>query len=163
MTTDVQRLLDVTRGTLDLAIELMAVKTRWSDVAREMALFVRDHGFSVVENFVGHGIGRDMHEEPQVPNFVSSQLKRNHDFRLEPGLVIAVEPMVNMGTKKTKTLSDHWTQVTNDGSYSAHFEHTIAMTIDGPWVLTAPPQPGEEFDDTVLRDLLDRVAAQPTV
>jgi methionyl aminopeptidase len=154
---EVQRLLDVTRAVLDLAIELMAVKTRWSEVAREMGSYVRDHGFSVVENFVGHGIGRDMHEEPQVPNFVSPQLRRSHDFRLEPGLVIAVEPMVNMGTKKTKTLSDHWTQVTADGRYSAHFEHTIAMTSDGPWVLTAPPQPGEEFDDTVLRDLLNRV------
>lgn len=154
---EVQRLLDVTRGVLDLAIELMAVKTRWSDVAREMAAVVRDNGFSVVENFVGHGIGREMHEEPQVPNFVSAQLRRNHDFRLEPGLVIAVEPMVNMGTKKTKTLKDHWTQVTNDGQFSAHFEHTIAMTADGPWVLTAPPQPGEDFDDSVLRELLGRV------
>jgi len=116
----------------------------------------------VVENFVGHGIGREMHEEPQVPNFVSPQLKRNHDFRLEPGLVIAVEPMVNMGTKKTKTLSDHWTQVTNDGRYSAHFEHTVAITHDGPWSLTAPPQPGEEFDDSVLREILDR-ARQPAL
>jgi methionyl aminopeptidase len=157
VSSDVQRLLDVTRGVLDLAIELMAVKTRWSEVAREMAVMVRDNGFTVVENFVGHGIGRDMHEEPQVPNFVSPQLKRNHDFRLEPGLVIAVEPMVNMGTKKTKTLSDHWTQITNDGRYSAHFEHTVAITADGPWILTAPPQPGEEFDDGVLREILDRI------
>jgi len=154
---EVQRLLDVTRGVLDLSIELMAVKTRWSEVAREMAAMVRGNGFTVVENFVGHGIGREMHEEPQVPNFVSPQLKRNHDFRLEPGLVIAVEPMVNMGTKKTKMLADQWTQVTNDGRYSAHFEHTVAITADGPWVLTAPPQPGEEFDDSVLREILDRV------
>jgi methionyl aminopeptidase len=153
---EAQKLLDVTRATLDLAIELMAVKTRWSDVAREMATYVRDNGFSVVENFVGHGIGREMHEEPQVPNFVSPQLRRNHDFRLEPGLVIAIEPMVNIGHKKTKTLSDHWTQVTADGSYSAHFEHTVAMTAEGPWVLTAPPQPGEEFDDSVLRELSAR-------
>ena len=152
-----QRLLDVTNGVLELAIKLMAVKSRWSEVAKEMAAVVRDNGFSVVENFVGHGIGREMHEEPQVPNFVSAQLKRNHDFRLEPGLVIAVEPMVNIGTKKTKTLKDHWTQVTADGQYSAHFEHTIAMTANGPWVLTAPPQPGEEFDDSVLRDLVGRV------
>ena len=154
---DVQRLLDVTRTVLDLAIELMAVRNRWSEVAREMGSYVRDHGFSVVENFVGHGIGREMHEEPQVPNFISPQLERNHDFRLETGLVIAVEPMVNMGTKKTKTLSDHWTQSTSDGKYSAHFEHTIAMTANGPWVLTAPPQAGEEFDDSVLREMLGRV------
>jgi methionyl aminopeptidase len=155
--SEVQRLLHVTSSVLDLAIELMGVKSRWSDVAREMAAYVRDHGFSVVENFVGHGIGREMHEEPQVPNFVSPSLKRNHDFRLEPGLVIAVEPMVNMGTKKTKQLSDHWTQVTSDSKFSAHFEHTVAMTSDGPWVLTAPPEPDEEFDDTVLREILARV------
>jgi methionyl aminopeptidase len=154
---EAQKLLDVTRTVLELAIELMAVRNRWSEVAREMGTYVRDHGFSVVENFVGHGIGREMHEEPQVPNFISPQLKRNHDFRLETGLVIAVEPMVNMGTKKTKTLSDHWTQSTSDGKYSAHFEHTIAMTANGPWVLTAPPQPGEEFDDSLLREMLGRV------
>ena len=99
---EVQRLLDVTNGVLDLAIELMGRKSRWSEVAREMATYVRDTGFSVVENFVGHGIGREMHEDPQVPNFVSPQLRRNNDFRLEPGLVIAVEPMVNMGTKKVR-------------------------------------------------------------
>lgn len=157
VTPTVQKLLDVTRGVLDLAIELMAVKGRWSEVASEMAKYVRDHGFSVVENFVGHGIGREMHEEPQVPNFVTPQMRRKEDFRLDPGLVLAVEPMVNIGTKKTKTLSDHWTQVTTDGSYSAHFEHTVAITKDGPWVLTSPPQPGEEFDDTVLQEIISRV------
>jgi methionyl aminopeptidase len=136
---EMQRLLDVTSAVLDLAIDLMGRKNYWSQVAVEMATFVRDHGFSVVENFVGHGIGRDMHEEPQVPNFLSPQLRRNCDFRLEPGLVIAVEPMVNMGTKKVKGLSDHWTQVTADGRPSAHFEHTVAITERGPWVLTAAP------------------------
>lgn len=134
-----QRLLDVTRGTLDLAIELMAVKQRWSEVAREMEAFVKDAGFFVVENFVGHGIGRQMHEEPQVPNFVSAQLRRGGDFELRPGLVLAVEPMVNVGTKKVKGLSDHWTQVAVDGRASAHFEHTIAMTKNGPVPLTAAP------------------------
>ena len=132
---DVQRLLDVTSGVLKLAIELMGRKNYWSQVAIEMATFVRDHGFSVVENFVGHGIGRDMHEEPQVPNFFSPQLRRNNDFRLEPGLVIAVEPMVNMGTKKVKGLTDHWTQVTADGRPSAHFEHTVAITEQDPGFL----------------------------
>ncbi len=139
VSADVKRLLDVTSGVLDLAIDLMKSKSRWSEIAREMATYVRDQGFSVVENFVGHGIGQKMHEEPQVPNFVSSQLRRNNDFRIEPGLVIAVEPMVNMGTKKTKEMPDHWTQSTQDGQPSAHFEHTIAMTPDGPWVLTGPP------------------------
>ncbi len=140
---EVQRLLDCTSGVLALAIRLMATRNRWSDVAQEMAAFVRDHGFSVVENFVGHGIGRKMHEEPQVPNFCSPAFRRSHDFELEPGLVIAVEPMVNMGTKKVRLLPDHWTQSTVDGLPSAHFEHTVAMTEGGPQVLTAPPAAGE--------------------
>jgi methionyl aminopeptidase len=141
---EVQRLLDVTRGVLDLAIDLMGKRSRWSEVAGDMGTFVRDAGFSVVESFVGHGIGREMHEDPQVPNFVSAQLRRNGDFALEPGLVIAVEPMVNMGTKHVKSLPDHWTQATQDARPSAHFEHTIAMTDDGPWVLTGPPAENEE-------------------
>ena len=98
-----------------------------------MEAYVKRHRYSVVEAFVGHGIGRDMHEDPQVPNFVNSQLRRgNGDFRLVPGLVIAVEPMVNMGTKRVRTMADHWTQVTADGQPSAHFEHTVAMTENGP-------------------------------
>jgi methionyl aminopeptidase len=133
------RLLDVTRRTLALAIELMGKKQWWSEVAREMEALVKDSGFYVVESFVGHGIGRQMHEEPQVPNFVSNQLKRSGDFELRPGLVIAVEPMVNMGTKRVHGMPDHWTQVTADGQPSAHFEHTIAMTKDGPIPLTAGP------------------------
>lgn len=144
----VQQLLDCTRGVLALAIELMSTRNRWSDVATEMAKYVRDHGFSVVENFVGHGIGRSMHEDPQVPNFCTPAFRRNHDFELEPGLVIAVEPMVNMGSKKVRVLADHWTQSTVDGLPSAHFEHTVAMTDGGPVVLTAPPVAGETVGET---------------
>ncbi len=129
---------------LELAIELMGKRSKWSEVASEMGTYVRDAGFSVVESFVGHGIGREMHEDPQVPNFVSNQLRRSGDFALEPGLVIAVEPMVNMGTKQVRGLPDFWTQATQDGKASAHFEHTIAMTPDGPWVLTGPPVPNEQ-------------------
>lgn len=140
----VQRLLDVTLGVLDLAIDLMGKRSLWSEVAAEMGSYVKDHGLTVVEAFVGHGIGRQMHEEPQVPNFLSKQLRRSGDFRLEPGLVIAVEPMVNMGTKQVRTKRDHWTQVTADGRPSAHFEHTIAITQSGPSVLTEGP--GQEFD-----------------
>ena len=140
---EVQRLLDVTQGVLDLAIYLIGRSSRWSDVATEMEKYVKDHGFFVVETFVGHGIGREMHEDPQVPNFMSDQLKKNGDFVLEPGLVIAVEPMVNVGTKRVRTRPDRWTQVTADRRPSAHFEHTIAVTKDGPYVLTAPP--GQEF------------------
>jgi methionyl aminopeptidase len=139
----VQTLLDCTSGVLALAIQLMASRNRWSDVASEMAKYVRDHGFSVVENFVGHGIGRSMHEDPQVPNFCTPAFRRNHDFEIEPGLVIAVEPMVNMGSKKVRVLADHWTQSTVDGQPSAHFEHTVAITDAGPVVLTAPPEAGE--------------------
>jgi methionyl aminopeptidase len=139
----VQRLLDVTKATLYLAYELMHTKSRWSQVAREMAQYVRDHGFSTVECFVGHGIGRDMHEEPQVPNFLSRSLRGSGDFRIEPGLVIAVEPMVNIGTKRVKMHRDHWTQSTMDRKPSAHFEHTIAVTKGGPVLLTAAPTPDE--------------------
>lgn len=140
---EVQDLLHVTKSVLELAIQLMGEKNRWSQVAEQMARYVADHGYSTVECFVGHGIGRDMHEDPQVPNFRSRSLRGTGDFRLEPGLVIAVEPMVNAGTKKVKMLKDHWTQVTADGRMSAHFEHTVAITEDGPRVLTGPPAPGE--------------------
>lgn len=140
---EVQRLLDVTKGTLDLAIELMKVKRRWSEVAEEMNCYVRDAGFHVVETFVGHGIGREMHEEPQVPNFCNKEFRKKGDFDLRPGLVIAIEPMVNMGTSKVKGLSDHWTQVTKDGRPSAHFEHTVAIGKDGPIRLTEGPS-GED-------------------
>jgi methionyl aminopeptidase len=137
---DVRRLLDVCKNTLTLSITLLDRCSRWSQVAAEMEAYVKKHRFSVVEAFVGHGIGREMHEDPQVPNFANSQLRRGAgDFRLAPGLVIAVEPMVNMGTKRVRTKPDHWTQVTTDGRYSAHFEHTVAMTEKGPWVLTSGP------------------------
>jgi methionyl aminopeptidase len=137
---EIRGLLDVTRNTLALAIDEMGRCSCWSQVAAEMEAYVRKHKFSVVEAFVGHGIGRDMHEDPQVPNFVSRQLRRGvGEFRLVPGLVIAIEPMVNMGTKRVRTRPDHWTQVTVDGRASAHFEHTVAITESGPWVLTAGP------------------------
>jgi methionyl aminopeptidase len=129
----------VTKESLDLAFELMHTKTRWSQVAREMAALVRDNRFSTVECFVGHGIGRQMHEDPQVPNFLSRGLRGSGDFAIEPGLVIAVEPMVNMGTKRVKMHRDHWTQSTMDGKPSAHFEHTIAVTPSGPVLLTKAP------------------------
>jgi methionyl aminopeptidase len=143
VSSDVQKLLDVTEQTLNLAIELLGVKGYWSQIAEQMAQYVRDNGFSSVENFVGHGIGREMHEDPQVPNYASRTLRGSADFRIEPGLVIAVEPMVNMGTKRVKMLSDDWTQVTADGKFSAHFEHTIAITSDGPTLLTVAPTPAE--------------------
>jgi methionyl aminopeptidase len=97
---------------------------------------VESAGFSVVTQYVGHGIGRIMHESPQVPNFDSKEL-RKHDFRLEEGLVLAVEPMVNMGKADTDTRRDHWTVVTRDRLASVHVEHTLALTKDGVYVVTA--------------------------
>ena len=140
---EAEALLDTTRGVLDLAIKLLGEKSRWSQVAKEMQAFVEDAGFAVVEDFVGHAIGRDMHEQPQVPNYYSETWARRGDFDLRPGTVLAIEPMVNMGTKKVKVLADHWTQVTTDGKWSAHVEHTVALTTEGPRILTCAPQPGE--------------------
>lgn len=139
-----QKLLDVTRRALELAIELLPQKKRWSEVAAEMANLVRSEGLTVVEDFVGHGIGRSMHEHPKVPNYASAET-RESDFDLRPGLVLAIEPMVNVGVKEVRCLADHWTQVTADGEPSAHFEHTVALTRDGVRVLTGPPIPGEDL------------------
>lgn len=134
---DVKKLLDVTSETLDLAIRAMARCRLWSEVASLMERYVKSQGFSVIEKFVGHGIGQAMHEEPQVPNFLSKPLQK-HDIRLEPGIVLAIEPMVAMGTKDVRTLEDGWTVETKDRRPSAHFEHTVAMTPEGPRVLTYP-------------------------
>jgi len=132
---EIQRLLDVTQQTLDLAIRAMGRCRYWSEVASLMEQYVKSQRMYVVEKFVGHGIGQGMHEEPQVPNFVSKALRKN-DILLEPGLVLAVEPMVALGTKDVRTLDDGWTVETRDRRPSAHFEHTVAMTPDGPRVLT---------------------------
>ena len=132
---EIQHLLDVTSETLDLAIRAMERCQRWSEVASLMERYVKSQHMHVIEKFVGHGIGQDMHEEPQVPNFVSKAL-RKHDILLEPGVVLAIEPMVALGTRDVKTLDDGWTVETKDHSFSAHFEHTVAMTREGPRVLT---------------------------
>ena len=121
--------------TLNLAIRAMGRCKTWLEVASLMERFVKSQHLYVVEKFVGHGIGQTMHEEPQVPNFVSTGLKQ-HDIKLEPGIVLAIEPMVALGTKEVRTLSDGWTVETKDRRASAHFEHTVAMTPDGPRVLT---------------------------
>ena len=132
-----QKLMKIGEENLMLAIRECGRQKRWSEVASAMEDHVYDAGFSVVEQFVGHGIGREMHEDPQVPNFVSDQLRR-HDFKLEPGLVLAIEPMVNAGTKHVRLLKDHWTVETKDKLPSVHFEHTVAMTEQGPEILTLP-------------------------
>ena len=128
------RLLRVAEETLQIAIDQMPRKKWWSEIASMMQKHVEGNGFSVVTNYVGHGIGRVMHENPQVPNFVNRET-RKHDFKLEPGLVLAVEPMVNMRTADVNTLKDHWTVVTKDGLPSVHVEHTLALGPDGRVVI----------------------------
>ncbi len=131
----IKKLLDVTRETLDLALEHMKPGRKWSDVARLMQYHVEQNGFSVVREFVGHGIGRSMHEDPKVANFVSPEQLRS-DFKLRPGMTLAVEPMVVMGRRDVVLLDDQWTVVTEDRQPAAHFEHTVAVTETGVDVLT---------------------------
>ncbi len=130
-----RRLMDITKGALDLAIKMAAPGIRWSRIAGEMQKMAELAGFSVVTEFVGHGIGTQMHEEPRVPNFVSKELLAN-DIILTEGMILAVEPMINSGTGNVRTLKDGWTVVTADGQFSAHYEHTIAITGRGCEVLT---------------------------
>jgi methionyl aminopeptidase len=130
------RLMDVTKHVLEIAIEKSAPNVKWSQVAAQMQQYAESAGFSVVKDFVGHGIGRKMHEDPRVPNFVSNDLLVN-DILLTEGMVLAVEPMINAGSSSVKTLRNGWTVVTRDKKCSAHFEHTIAIVKDGCEVLTA--------------------------
>jgi methionyl aminopeptidase len=130
-----QKLIDVTRQTLDLALANIAPGKKWSEVARLMQHYVESHGFQVVREFVGHGVGRSMHEDPKVPNFVTPEQLRG-DFRLRPGMTLAVEPMVVMGRRECVMLPDGWTVVTEDRQPAAHFEHTIAVTETGVDVLS---------------------------
>jgi methionyl aminopeptidase len=131
-----KQLIEVAEAALRVAMEEMARRRWWTEVAAQMQRVVESNGFSVVTQYVGHGIGRIMHESPQVPNFYSRELKKQ-DFRLEEGLVLAVEPMVNMGRADTDTKRDHWTVVTRDGLPSVHVEHTLALTREGVYVVTA--------------------------
>lgn len=130
-----KKLLEVGEDALYLAIEEMKYARWWSEVAGKLEAFIHSHGYSSVEEFVGHGIGREMHEDPQVPHYVDDETYEK-DFELKPGLVLAIEPMVNAGTKDVHVAEDHWTVHTADGRPSVHFEHTVAMTSDGPVILT---------------------------
>ena len=127
-----QRLLDVTLGSLEEAIKQLKVGRRLSEASCSVQRFVEEKGFSVVRDFVGHGIGRQLHEEPQIPNFKTSECGP----LLENGMVLAIEPMINMGTWEVEVLQDGWTAVTKDKKPSAHFEHTIAIWDGAPQVLT---------------------------
>jgi methionyl aminopeptidase len=130
-------LLRVTEEALYKAIERVRPGNRVSDIGHAVQKHVEAYGFSVVREFVGHGIGQRMHEEPQVPNYGDP----GRGPRLSEGMVLAIEPMVNAGKAAVKVLGDGWTAVTRDSSLSAHFEHTVAVTADGPWILTAREVP----------------------
>jgi methionyl aminopeptidase len=131
----VRRLLAVTQESLELAIQAVRPGSRLFDVCGAVERHVVSNGFSVVREYVGHGIGTQLHEEPQIPNYVD---RKNENPRLKEGMVLAIEPMVNAGGPESKLRPDRWTAVTKDGSYSAHFEHCVAVTANGPWVLTRP-------------------------
>ncbi|MCC6366311.1 MAG: type I methionyl aminopeptidase [Bryobacterales bacterium] len=130
-----RRLLQVTRESLELAIEQAKPGNRLFDISGTVEKHVVRNGFSIVREFVGHGIGAKLHEEPQVPNYIDRQ---HENPRLKEGMVLAIEPMVNEGKPGSKVLADRWTAVTTDGKCSAHFEHVVAITAEGPWVLTRP-------------------------
>jgi len=127
-----KKLLDVTENSLKRAIQEVRLGKTLGDIGAAVQEYVEANGFSVVREFVGHGIGTELHEDPQVPNFGV----RGHGTRLREGMVLAIEPMVNMGKPEARVLGDKWTAVTVDGSYSAHFEHCVAVTRNGPMVLT---------------------------
>jgi methionyl aminopeptidase len=129
-----RRLLDVTRASLDAAIGQMHAGNRLTDVGAACEKVVKSAGFTVVREYVGHGIGTAMHEEPDVPNYGPP----GRGIKLKEGVVLAIEPMVNAGSAATRLLNDGWTVVTADGRRSAHFEHTVAITESGPEVLTVP-------------------------
>ena len=129
---EAQRLMDVTERALYEGISQAVPGKRVSDISRAIQKYVEGNGFSVVREFVGHGVGRSMHEEPQVPNFVDGKSSP----RLRPGMTLAIEPMVNAGAPDVKVLNDGWTVVTKDGQLSAHFEHTVLITESEPEILT---------------------------
>jgi methionyl aminopeptidase len=130
-----KKLLKVTEESLELAIDKVREGNRLFDICGTVEDFVVGNGFSIVREYVGHGIGTQLHEEPQVPNYVD---RRNENPRLREGMVLAIEPMVNAGKPEAVVLKDKWTAVAKDKSYSAHFEHCVAVTANGPWVLTRP-------------------------
>lgn len=129
---EARRLLQVTEASLYAGIEKAIRGNRLSDISHAVQAYVERHGFSVVRDYVGHGIGHKMHEEPQIPNYGPP----GRGTRLRSGMVLAIEPMVNVGSEAVRTLVDNWTVVTEDGSLCAHFEHTVAVGEDGPLILT---------------------------
>jgi methionyl aminopeptidase len=130
----IAELLKVTEEALRLGIKQATVGNRIGDISHAVQTYVEGHGFSIVREMVGHGVGREMHEEPQIPNFG----RRNSGDKIKPGMTLAIEPMVNLGRHEVKTMPDGWTIVTRDGLPSAHFEHTVLTADSGPEILTIP-------------------------
>ena len=135
LSDETKRLLKVTEESLELAIQQVRAGNRLFDICGTVERHVVSNGYSVVREYVGHGIGTQLHEEPQIPNYVD---RKNENPRLKEGMVLAIEPMVNAGKPEAKVLGDKWTAVAKDGSNSAHFEHCVAVTSNVPWVLTRP-------------------------
>ncbi|MNW32382.1 Methionine aminopeptidase 1 [compost metagenome] len=129
---EAKKLLEVTEGSLYAGLALVRPDVRLFTISHEIQKFIEDAGFSVVREYVGHGIGSELHEEPQIPNYGTP----DRGPRLKPGMVLAIEPMVNVGKRYVRTLEDNWTVVTVDGSLCAHFEHTVAVTADGMEIFT---------------------------
>jgi methionyl aminopeptidase len=158
ISSDAEHLLKVTRESLFIGIEQMKAGSRSGDVSAAIQAHVEKNGLQVVREYTGHGVGRNMHEDPQVPNY--GQAGKGVD--LKPGMTIALEPMVLAGTPQTKVLKDRWTVASRDGELTAHFEHTVAITENGPWILTAA---GEDLDeDAWIRYndyFADRLVSQP--
>ena len=130
---EAQKLIEVTKESFFKGLEAAKVGNNLTDISNEIQKYIEASGFSVVRDFVGHGIGKDLHELPDIPNYG----KPNKGPKLKPGMVLAIEPMINAGRYQVKTLADGWTIVTVDGKKSAHYEHTIAITEDEPFILTS--------------------------
>ena len=130
------KLLNVTKESLNLGIQKAQVGNKIYDISKAIQDHIEKNGFTVVKSYVGHGIGKDLHEEPHVPNLILNNKDRSKSMKLKEGMVLAIEPMVNVGNFEVELSDDNWTVKTCDGSLSAHFEHTVALTKDGPKILT---------------------------
>ena len=133
---NITKLLNVTKESLNLGIQKALVGNKIHDISKAIQDHIEKNGFTVVRSYVGHGIGKDLHEEPHVPNFILNNKDRSKSMKLKEGMVLAIEPMVNVGNFEVELSDDNWTVKTCDGSLSAHFEHTVALTKDGPKILT---------------------------
>lgn len=133
---NITKLLNVTKESLNLGIQKAQIGNKIHDISKAIQDHIEKNGFTVVRSYVGHGIGKDLHEEPHVPNFILNNKDRSKSMKLKEGMVLAIEPMVNVGNFEVELSDDNWTVKTCDGSLSAHFEHTVALTKDGPKILT---------------------------